>query len=856
MRKKITAFITMLVIAFSLSPATFAEFESEDYDVEAMNILYTLGAFGETPEDEIDPESVITRGDFISIITNLLALEGTLGVQIFEDVGPDSPYFEATDSAYIYNFISGNGEGSFLPNESLSYNDAMTALVRLAGGERMAKIAGGYPLGYVSTARDLGITKGVTVSDMNELYMYEAAKLVLNAVTGNYYLFDLSENAIVQSDSTLLEDYRDIYEAEGTVTATPYSRLTMPEEAVKNALEINEIWYDNTNTDYENLLGYNIDYFYSDKNGDLELLYAAPSSKVNTIQINAEDILYYEDGRLNYLDANREKYIRLPSNLKVIYNQKADSGFLPEDLEIESGSMTFVANDGSNYDIVNITEYHAIVAGSIDLEEGIIGSKFEQGVSYNFDEEIVDRIEIENAAGEPLALTDLKEWDVLQIAASRDSKLAKIVVSNDVVETTIDAIVNEEDDLVVRSYMGNFKVSENQTVRDMLKIGIDCYLYLDTYERVIGVRIKGTTDGFAWLLKSYVDDIEEDTIYFKFLSSENKIETMPAKISKLRVNGEKVTLEGFPSSLLGEGFTEQLVNLTINSEDVITRITTADGSANQRNAVIKIMSGTSRKYRYFLEGMNFQGYLAATADTKVFVVPDETDNESDYMATDMSYFTNNTRYYIDAYNSDPDSVLPSVIVAHVENRELDVTGHSPSMLVTSVSTGVNDDDDEVRCFLTGYAGSAEVTIPEADNRAVLAADLKAGDVIKYALDLDGNIRSLVKVFDSQTHTVTPPAEYSEDDYGSVFHMSYGYVFSKDNNLLTLAASPSVNTTPGELTYLPRAEAAVYVVDSEKSTGKVQPSTFEAIRDYKVFGEGEYAFATLQYAVTQMIVVYK
>ena len=100
--------------------------------------------------------------------------------------------------------------------------------------------------------------------------------------------------------------------------------------------------------------------------------------------------------------------------------------------------------------------------------------------------------------------------------------------------------------------------------------------------------------------------------------------------------------------------------------------------------MIKIMSGTSRKYRYFLEGMNFQGYLAATADTKVFVVPDETDNESDYMATDMSYFTNNTRYYIDAYNSDPDSVLPSVIVAHVENRELDVTGHSPSMLVTSV----------------------------------------------------------------------------------------------------------------------------------------------------------------------------
>ena len=179
MRKKIIALITMLVIAVSLSPAAFAEFESEDYDVEAMNILFALGAFGETPEDEIDPESVITRGDFISIITNLLELEGSLGVQIFEDVGPDSPYFEATDSAYIYNFISGNGEGSFLPNDSLSYNDASTALVRLMGGERMAKIAGGYPNGYLSTARDLKITQGVQVSDINELYMYEAAKLIL-----------------------------------------------------------------------------------------------------------------------------------------------------------------------------------------------------------------------------------------------------------------------------------------------------------------------------------------------------------------------------------------------------------------------------------------------------------------------------------------------------------------------------------------------------------------------------------------------------------------------------------------------------------------------------------------------------
>lgn len=858
MIRKITALLSVLTLIFTSSTAAFAKIESNEFDSEAINVLYALGAFGEMTEDEIEPEGTVSRGEFVSMITNLLGISADLGKQIFSDIENGSPYYDVTQSAYFHRFISGSGDGTFLPDENLTYYDALTVLVRLAGGEQPARANGGYPTGYLSTAQTLHLTKGVQVKDTQELYLYEAAQLLVNTVTGQSYIYEISKKQITLTDRSILADKKEIYKSSGTVTATPYTRLTESVSGLKQSLEIDEVWYKSHNPEYEKYIGQKVDYYYSEQGGDLEILYVAPDKKSKTIEVKASEILTVRDGKLYYTVGNesKERAVRLPKALKVIYNQKAMPDYTEADLLIESGKIVFVSSGSDEYDIAYVTEYHGIVVGGIDLDKGIFASKFEQAQYYDFSDEFIEKISIRNASGETISLKDIKEWDVLQLALSQDKKVVEAILSEDVVETTVDRLEQDGNDLIIHSYMGEFKVADNPYLRDMLKIGVSCYLYLDTEERVIGIKILSAIKGYAWLLKSYLDESDEQTIHFKFLDASNKIITLPADLTKLKIDGSKTSIQEIPSHLFGTGFTRQMVNLTVNNEK-ITALNTTKGSPKQKDAIIKMVSSGGNYYRYFSSGRNFQGYVTAKADTTVFVVPDQSENEKDYKVSDMSYFKNNERYVVDAYNSNPESVLPSAIVVHLPSGGLEINNHSTTMLVKSITQGI-DENDQSCDYLTGFIGTSEQTFAEGEDHVVSAANLQAGDIIKFNTDINGKISKVFKVLDAETKTVTPPPEYYETDYGNLFHMAYGYVYSKEEDVLTLTGAPSSSTAVSQLTFVPRAEAAVFVVDRSRSRGsQVQLSTFEAIKDYKSFGTPKtFAFIGQQYAITQTIVIYE
>jgi hypothetical protein len=65
--------------------------------------------------------------------------------------------------AKTMGIINGNGNGTFAPNDLVTYNQAVKMILCTIGyGEQLAKEKGGYPDGYIAVAHDLGVTEGMT----------------------------------------------------------------------------------------------------------------------------------------------------------------------------------------------------------------------------------------------------------------------------------------------------------------------------------------------------------------------------------------------------------------------------------------------------------------------------------------------------------------------------------------------------------------------------------------------------------------------------------------------------------------------------------------------------------------------
>lgn len=86
------------------------------------------------------PDTAITRAEFIGFVMNYLALPSQ-PTEYFADVNPDSPHFNAINTARALGIVKGTGENLFEPNKAISRQDLVTILERvlaLIGVENLA----------------------------------------------------------------------------------------------------------------------------------------------------------------------------------------------------------------------------------------------------------------------------------------------------------------------------------------------------------------------------------------------------------------------------------------------------------------------------------------------------------------------------------------------------------------------------------------------------------------------------------------------------------------------------------------------------------------------------------------------
>lgn len=329
----------------------------------------------------------------------------------FSDVTSDHWAFTEVDYLRSLGIASGHNDGTFKPDDNVTYEQIIKFVVASLGYDFMAESYGGYPDGYLRTASQLKILKNVGGTVGAAATRQQVVVLLFNAITARYLVVDgiKDGNNFYETGKSLLSYVYEIDTLSGyNMTATEKSGKVLPSGACEKGkvvltgrntdgdlvnLDLN--YYDEAVNDY---LGYDLKAYVKldeDNKTTGDLLIAFPTSTAKRVTIAAEDIISADTTRneVEYYALDGEEYeeelVTYKSNPTVIYNGYAlASGSLSDDtFDISNGYVEFVSfNNGKDYSLIVIEDYLPMyvetVKGSTQTLKGVAYKKGALNSSY------------------------------------------------------------------------------------------------------------------------------------------------------------------------------------------------------------------------------------------------------------------------------------------------------------------------------------------------------------------------------------------------------------------------------------------------------------------------------------------
>lgn len=127
---------------------------------EAAATLYDMGIMTGDEEGNFNPDATITRGETAAILCRLMGVEDEakqIRRQVFDDVPSDHWAVGYIAKASEMDVINGDGAGHFFPTSPVTYEQMVKMLVCAWGYGQQAEENGGWPDGYLYTANEIGL---------------------------------------------------------------------------------------------------------------------------------------------------------------------------------------------------------------------------------------------------------------------------------------------------------------------------------------------------------------------------------------------------------------------------------------------------------------------------------------------------------------------------------------------------------------------------------------------------------------------------------------------------------------------------------------------------------------------------
>lgn len=448
--KKVLSFVLVLSMILGSFGMAFAAVPSDvvgkDYE-DAVNVLMELGVVEGYKDGTYRPEKVVTRAEMATLIIKAMGLNDyAVGKSSFTDVKGHwaEPYVAYATSL---GFISGFGDGTFRPDQTVTYDQAITMVVQALGykGEYMV---GGYPGAFVAQAKNLGMLDGIK-SGVAGANRGDVATLLYNALPARFVRYD--KNGLL--DAVALSGDKD-----HTVYDTLLRRL-----GAQTYNGGNEFVVMGDEDSVINLRDYQGAYVTAYQNKDGEIIAVEEVKSVFLTGDFHKTKKEFEADGVTY-DV-KEKFVGVPvvvgkaENKKDIINYELEAyafkngekiGSVDEVKDVLGKKDVTIAAKVSGKtikEIYSVAEWEAkeTLQWDGDLAEELADDDTLNGAKFvkNDDKEIdTDKFTLLGAK----SLKDIEKDDVVTYYLNTDKEITKVEVSSDVVEGKVTKVKNGEDD--------------------------------------------------------------------------------------------------------------------------------------------------------------------------------------------------------------------------------------------------------------------------------------------------------------------------------------------------------------------------------------------------------------------------
>lgn len=841
-KKFISAILTLCFMLTSvLCLPIYAQSESTvNEEDKAVQILKSIGVY--INNEAFDNTDTVTRGEFAKIICNIVlgenykALSGT--EVLYSDVKSTHTAFDAVSALNDIGLMIGFSDNTFKPEDILTNHQAITVIMKMLGYEMVAQAAGGYPLGYISTAIQYDISDSVGAE--SAITYEELSLIILNALKRSImepvsYEGDITYQ--VSKGENYLNKRFDTYMGEGQITSAGAGSLAGESDLELTQLIINGKIYETGSTDAVGMLGCEVTYYYvyDDDAKERTIVYIEPTSADSELIVYADEInladttatsLVYENRNGKYTDAS------ISSAAYVVYNGVAAQSFSKSDFDIKSGYVKLIdTSSQSGYDVVIIESCNTYIVSDYSVSDERIYTKYGENFIETESKGSGNQCVITKDS-QPFDPIDLKEWDVISVAVSRNGKFTKVYVSDATAEGSVDSI--SYDNSGYKITIGDTEYETVSGYGDSIKVGDSGVFFLDIYGKIAAFRSSDAiNENYALLMDASTggNGLANPQVKIFTMDSSWQIYDMADKVKyndTASQNGKNVA-QTLKSLISENGDAPIAIKYKLSSEEEITAISVADDRSSDeitlnmdRSDFSLDFAVKSARYESNKLSLAAQGYTTGQT-TAVLVVPPYVNgqyDEDEFMATTAAgYFTSgviyeNTEFY--DLNSD---FTPGLIVVRETADSATVDARTEIAVIEKVAKGIdsNGEDTIVLYYTTSGIKSkaplkqnAKVVTKETYTmyKTMKASEIKAGDILQ------------LKIFEGEILNFRPLYIYGSSVNGAIQNNGGGNTETRRIETYYCKASDKndkmilFDTEPDDV-FFNHESANVYVFDVEK-----------------------------------------
>ena len=247
MKKRILSLLLAVCIAVSMLvlPASAAGNANT-----AVQTAITLGAMDSSQQAALN--AVVTRGALARMLVSYstyresVGSQGTVGT-LYTDLSGTSPYAPYVRIAVQNGWMSGYTDGSFRPDNAVTLEEAVTAVLKLLG-YKMTELSGSFPNAQLNKASELGLRNQIDRKQGEALNYEECALLFYNALTtntasGSAYGSSLGftvSNGQVDTSTVMLKSLKGPFVAGDTVQLPFTPKTVYRNDKASDSAELNK----------------------------------------------------------------------------------------------------------------------------------------------------------------------------------------------------------------------------------------------------------------------------------------------------------------------------------------------------------------------------------------------------------------------------------------------------------------------------------------------------------------------------------------------------------------------------------------------------------------------------------------